>query len=102
MTETATKITLEPTADRLVVRPTPENEKTKGGIVLPDIAKDKPVRGTVVAIGPGAMVDGKRVPLDLKVNDEVIYSKYAGTEVKLNDEDALILREQDILAVIRD
>jgi chaperonin GroES len=90
---------LQPLADRILVKPIEKEEKTKSGIYLPDTAKEKPQEGEVLAVGPGKMTDdGKRVPLDLKVGDRVIYAKYGGTEIKVDDEDLIILRESDILA----
>jgi chaperonin GroES len=90
---------LQPLADRVLVKPIEKEEKTKSGIYLPDTAKEKPQEGEVLAVGPGKMTDdGKRVPLDLKVGDRVIYAKYGGTEIKVDDEDLIILRESDILA----
>ena len=92
-------IKLQPLADRLVVKPTEKEEKTKSGIYLPDTAKEKPQEGEVVAIGPGRITeDGKRIPMDLKVGDKVIYSKYGGSEIKIDDVEMIILRESDILA----
>ncbi|SFU97881.1 co-chaperone GroES [Alicyclobacillus macrosporangiidus] len=91
---------IKPLADRVVVRPVDREEKTASGIVLPDTAKEKPQEGEVIAVGPGRIEDGKRVELDVKVGDRVIYSKYAGTEVKYNNEEYLILRESDILAIV--
>jgi chaperonin GroES len=90
---------LHPTADRLVVRPIKQDEKTKGGIILPDTAKEKPQEGEVVAVGPGRMTDeGKRIPMEIKVGDRVIYAKYGGSEIKVDDVEMIILRESDILA----
>ncbi len=90
---------LQPLADRLVVKPVEKEEKTKSGIILPDTAKEKPQEGEVVAVGPGRMTDeGKRIPMDLKVGDRVIYSKYGGSEIKIDDVEMIILRESDILA----
>ncbi|OGO18532.1 MAG: co-chaperone GroES [Chloroflexi bacterium RBG_16_50_11] len=90
---------LQPLADRVLVKPTEKEEKTKSGIYLPDTAKEKPQEGEIVAVGPGKMTDdGKRIPLDLKVGDRVIYAKYGGTEIKVDDEELMILRESDILA----
>jgi chaperonin GroES len=92
-------VTLQPLADRVLVKPIEKEEKTKSGIYLPDTAKEKPQEGEVLAVGPGKMTDdGKRVPPDLKVGDRVIYAKYGGTEIKVDDEDLMILRESDILA----
>lgn len=93
----ATKI--KPLGDRVVIKPTPKEEVSKGGIVLPDTAKEKPQEGKIVAVGPGKLSeDGKRIAMEVKVGDKVIYSKYAGTEFKLDDEELIILRESDILA----
>jgi len=90
---------LQPLADRVLVKPTEKEEKTKSGIYLPDTAKEKPQEGEVVAVGPGKMDEtGKRIPMDLKVGDRVIYAKYGGTEIKVDDEEMMILRESDILA----
>ncbi|RLC92253.1 MAG: co-chaperone GroES [Chloroflexi bacterium] len=93
------KAKLEPLGERVVVRPLKQEEVTKGGIVLPDTAKEKPQEGEVIAVGPGKLSDdGKLLPMSVKVKDIVIYSKYAGTEFKLDDEELVILRESDILA----
>ena len=90
---------LHPLADRVLVKPTEKEEMTKSGIYLPDTAKEKPQEGEVLAVGPGKMSDdGKRLPLDVKVGDTVIYAKYGGTEIKVDDEELMILRESDILA----
>jgi chaperonin GroES len=90
---------LQPLADRLVVRPIEREEVTKGGIVLPDTAKEKPQEGEVLAIGPGRLSeDGKRIAMDVKVGDRVIYAKYGGAEIRIDDEELVILRESDILA----
>lgn len=92
--------TLKPIGDRVVVKPEPEEQKTKSGIVLPDTAKEKPSEGTVVAVGTGRVLDnGQKVPVEVKVGDRVIYSKYGGTEVKIENEDYIILAERDILAI---
>jgi chaperonin GroES len=92
---------LKPLGDRVVIKPRKAEEKTKGGIFLPDTAtKEKPLLGTVVAVGAGKIVeDGTRAAMEVKVDDEVIFSKYAGTEIKLEGEDYLIMREDDILAI---
>jgi chaperonin GroES len=95
----AKSVKLEPMADRMVVRPIQTEEVTKGGIVLPDTAKEKPQEGEVLAVGPGRMSDdGKRIPMDIQKGDVVLYSKYGGTEIKVEDEELIILRESDILA----
>jgi chaperonin GroES len=92
-------IKLQPLADRVVVKPIQKEEVTKGGIYLPDTAKEKPQEGEVVAVGPGRVgEDGKRIAMDVKVGDKVIYSKYGGSEIKIDDVDMIILRESDILA----
>ncbi len=92
---------IKPLGDRVVVRATPREEVTRSGIVLPDTAKEKPQEGQVVAVGPGRMTeDGKRVPMEVKEGDKVIYAKYAGSEIKLDNEEYLILGEKDILAVL--
>ena len=92
-------VNLQPLADRLVVKPIEAEEKTKAGIYLPDTAKEKPQEGEVVAVGPGRLSDeGKRIALDIKVGDIVVYAKYGGTEIKIDDEEYMILRESDILA----
>jgi len=92
---------LKPLGDRLIVEPTAQEETTASGIVLPETAKEKPMQGKVLAAGPGACNNsGSRVPMDVKVNDQVLYAKYAGTEVKLNNKKYLILKESDILAII--
>ncbi|HAG50303.1 MAG: co-chaperone GroES [Deltaproteobacteria bacterium GWC2_42_51] len=92
---------IKPLHDRILVKRLEEDEKTKGGIIIPDSAKEKPIEGEVVAVGPGKVSDdGKRIALDVKVGDRVLYSKYGGTEVKVEGEDHLILREDDILGII--
>jgi len=92
-------IKLQPMADRLVVKPIEREEVTKAGIVLPDTAREKPQEGKVLAVGPGRLSeDGKRIAMDVKVGDIVIYAKYGGTEYKIDDEEVIILRESDILA----
>ena len=91
---------LEPLADRVVIKPIEREEVTKGGIVLPDTVKERPQEGKVLAAGPGRLSDdGKRVAMDVKTGDLVVYSKYGGTEIKIDGEDLVILRESDILAV---
>jgi len=91
--------TLVPLGDRVVIKPAPKEEVSKGGIVLPDTVKEKPQDGEIIAVGPGKLTDdGKRLPMDVKVGDKVIYSKYAGTEFKDNEDELVIMRESDILA----
>src|ERR1043166_9341816 len=92
---------LKPLEDRIVVKPGEEEETTVSGIVIPDTAKEKPQEGTVVSVGPGRFEDGNRVPLDVKVGDKVIYSKYGGTEVKVEGEDYLVLSARDLFAIIK-
>jgi len=92
-------VKIQPLADRLVVKPIEREEVTKGGIVLPDTAREKPQEGKVIAVGPGRLSeDGKRIAMDVKVGDVVIYARYGGTEYKIEDEEVIILRESDILA----
>ncbi len=95
------KLNLKPLADRLVVEPVEKEERTASGIILPETAKEKPQEGTVLAAGPGRTDDdGKRIPMDVKAGDVVLYAKYAGTEVKIDDKKLLILKESDILAIV--
>jgi chaperonin GroES len=92
-------VKLQPMGDRLVVKPTQSEEKTKSGIYIPDTAKEKPQEGKVIAVGPGKMTDeGKRIPMDVEVGDIIIYAKYGGSEIKLDEEELIIMRESDILA----
>jgi chaperonin GroES len=96
-----TKATLQPLGERVIIKPSEQESTTKGGIFLPDTAKEKPQEGEVVAVGPGRVADdGSRVAMELSAGDKVIYSKYAGTEYKDGDEELLILRESDVLAKI--
>lgn len=102
-TRTKTKTKLTPIGDRVVVRPKEKEEVTKSGIFLPDTAKEKPQEGEVVTVGPGRVLDnGTRLKMDLKVGQSVLYAKYAGTEFKLDDDEYLILREPDVLAIVSD
>jgi len=102
-TATAASTKLRPLGDRVVITPTPREEMTKSGIVLPDTAKEKPQEGTVLAVGPGAFDnDGKRVPVDVKEGDKVLYAKYAGTEFKVDGDELLIVSQKDILAIVQD
>ena len=91
---------IKPLGDKVVVKVLEKEETTKSGIVLPEAAKEKPQEGEVLAVGSGELIEGKRIPLEVKVGDRVIYSKYAGTEVKMDDQEYLILRQSDILAKI--
>ena len=97
----ATETKLRPLGDRVVVKPTPREEMTKSGIVLPDTAKERPQEGEVLAAGPGRILDdGKREAMDIKVGDKVLYAKYAGTEFKIEGEELLIVSQKDILAIV--
>ncbi|MCL1852229.1 MAG: co-chaperone GroES [Peptococcaceae bacterium] len=91
---------LKPLADRVIVKALPNEERTKSGIIIPDTAKEKPQEGLIVAVGPGKYDGDDLVPMSVKVNDRVIYSKYAGTEIKYDGNEYLILRESDVLAII--
>ena len=92
---------IKPLADRVLIKPSAEEEKTKGGIVLPDTAKEKPQRGEIVAVGEGKKIDGgKSIPLTVKKGDKVLYGKYSGTEIGVNGEEYLIMREEDIFAIM--
>lgn len=97
----AEKLNLKPLGDRVVVEPTEKEEKTASGIILPETAKEKPQEGTILAVGPGRTDDsGKRVSMDVKTGDKVLFAKYAGTEIKIEDKKLLILKESDILAIV--
>ena len=92
---------IRPLQDRVIVKRLAEEEKTKGGIIIPDTAKEKPQQGKVIAVGKGKVADdGKLIKLDVKAGDRILFSKYAGTEVKIDDEEHLIMREDDILGII--
>ncbi len=91
---------IRPLQDRVIVKRVAEEEKTKGGIIIPDTAKEKPIEGEVIAVGPGKLEDGKRIEPNVKAGDRVLFGKYAGTEVKLDGVEHLILREDDILGVL--
>jgi chaperonin GroES len=93
-------VSLQPLEDRIVVKPSEGEEMTASGLVIPDTAKEKPQEGEVLAVGPGRFEDGNRVPLDVKVGDKVIYSKYGGTEVKISGDELLILSARDVLAIV--
>ncbi len=96
-----TKVNIKPLGDRVVIRPAQQEEVTASGVILPDTAKEKPQRGTVLAVGPGRVNDnGQRTPLEVSEGAEVLYSKYAGTEVKIDGEELLVVRETDILAIV--
>jgi chaperonin GroES len=97
---TATDLKVKPLADRVVIKALEEAEQMRGGLYIPDTAKEKPQQGEVVAVGNGRVEDGKRVDMELKVGDKVLYGKYSGTEVTVEGEQYLILRESDVLAVV--
>jgi chaperonin GroES len=97
-TQTSTKVA--PLADRVVVKALEDTEQMRGGLFIPDTAKEKPQQGEIIAVGPGRFEKDKRVPMDVKVGDKVLYGKYSGTEVTIDGEQYLILRESDVLAVI--
>jgi chaperonin GroES len=99
-TATKAKVKVQPLADRVVVRPLEEAEQMRGGLYIPDTAKEKPQQGEIVAVGPGRFEKNERVPMELKVGQKVLYGKYSGTEVTLEDEQLLIIKESDVLAVI--
>ena len=102
-TATATSKKLKPLGDRVVIKPTPREEMTKSGIVLPDTVKEKPQEGEVLAVGPGKILDdGSRETMDVAVGDKVLYAKYAGTEFKVEAEELLIVSQKDILAIVED
>ena len=100
-TVSGTATSLKPLGDRIVVQPTPREEMTKSGIVLPDTAKERPQEGTILSVGPGRTLDdGSREAMDVEVGQKILFQKYAGTEFKLDDEELLILSQKDVLAVI--
>jgi len=92
---------IRPLADRVIVKPMPAEEKTKGGIILPDTAKEKPIEGTIIAVGPGRITDeGKEIKMNVQVGNKVLYGKYSGTEVNIEGEEYLIMREADIYGIV--
>jgi chaperonin GroES len=99
-TATKSKLKVHPLADRVAIRPLEETETMRGGLYIPDTAKEKPQQGEIVAVGPGRYEKGERVPLEIKVGDRVLYGKYSGSEVKIDDKDVLIIKESDVLAKI--
>ena len=102
MAETATQIKIQPLGDRVLVKPVEPKEVRKGGIIIPDTAKEKPQEGEIIAAGPGKTSDdGKRQPLDVKTGDRVLYGKYSGTEVKIDDVEYLIMHQDDILGILK-
>jgi len=101
MADTATKVRIQPLGDRVIVKPLEQKEVKKGGIIIPETAKEKPQEGEIVAAGKGRTEDGKLVPMELKVGDKVLYGKYSGTEIKINDEEYLIMKEEDVLGIVK-
>ena len=99
-TKSEAGVKVQPLADRVVIKALEESEQMRGGLYIPDTAKEKPQQGEVIAVGPGRFEDGNRVPMDVKVGDKVLYGKYSGTEVTVDGEQYLILRESDVLAVV--
>src|SRR5689334_14416951 len=99
-TKSASSVKVSPLADRVVVKPLEETEQMRGGLYIPDTAKEKPQQGEIIAVGPGRYEKDKRVPMEVKVGDKVLYGKYSGTEVTLDGTQVLILRESDVLAVL--
>ncbi len=97
-TATRSKVKVHPLADRVAIRPLEETETMRGGLYIPDTAKEKPQQGEIVAAGPGRYEKGERIPLEVKVGDRVLYGKYSGTEVTIDDENILIIKESDVLA----
>ena len=102
MTETATKIKIQPLGDRLILKAVEAKEVKKSGIIIPDTAKEKPQEGEVMAVGKGKVnEDGKLIPMEVKTGDIVLYGKYSGTEIKIDDVEYLIMREEDVLGIVR-
>ncbi|MDO8802953.1 MAG: co-chaperone GroES [Elusimicrobiota bacterium] len=102
MSDTATKIKIQPLGDRLIIKAMEAKEIKKSGIIIPETAKEKPQEGEVMAVGKGKLTEeGKLVPMEVKTGDIVLYGKYSGTEIKINDEEYLIMREEDVLGIVR-
>ena len=99
-TKSKAKLKIQPLGDRVVVRPLEEVEEMRGGLYIPDTAKEKPLQGEIMAVGPGRFEKTERVPMELEVGQKVLYSKYAGTDVRVGDEELLIIKESDVLALI--
>ncbi len=99
-TKAKAKVKIQPLADRVVIRALEETEEMRGGLYIPDTAKEKPQQGEVMAVGPGRVEKGERQPMELKVGDKVLYGKYSGTEVTIEDQEYLIIKEADVLAVV--
>ena len=102
MSDTATKLKIQPLGDRVIIKALEPKEVRKGGIIIPDTAKEKPQEGEVMAAGKGRTTeDGKLIPMELKTGDRVLYGKYSGTEIKINDEEYLIMKEEDVLGLVK-
>jgi len=99
-TKSKSKLKIQPLGDRVVVRPLEEAEEMRGGLYIPDTAKEKPLQGEIMAVGPGRFEKSERVPMELEVGQKVLYSKYAGTDVRVGDDEVLIIKESDVLAII--
>ena len=97
-TATKTKLKVFPLADRVAIRPMEEAGEMRGGLYIPDTAKEKPIQGDVIAVGPGRLEKGQRVPMELKVGDRVVYGKYTGSQVELDDEEIILIKETDVIA----
>ena len=98
MTKAKAKLNILPLADRVAIRPTEETQEMKGGLYIPDTAKEKPIQGEVIAVGPGRLEKGQRVPLELKIGDRVVYGKYTGSQVELDEEEIILIKESDVIA----
>jgi len=99
-TKSKASVNIKPLGDRVVVRPLEETEEMRGGLYIPDTAKEKPLQGEILAVGPGRYEKGERVPMELSVGQKVLYSKYAGTEVRVGADELLIIKESDVLAIV--
>jgi len=97
-TATKTKLKIFPLADRVAIRPQEEMNELRGGLYIPDTAKEKPIQGDIIAVGPGRLEKGERVPMELKVGDRVVYGKYTGSQVELDDEEIILIKEADVIA----
>ena len=97
-TVTKTKLKIFPLAERVAIRPTEETQERRGGLYIPDTAKEKPIQGEVIAVGPGRMEKGQRVPMELNVGDRVVYGKYTGSLVELEEEEIVLIKESDVIA----
>jgi chaperonin GroES len=97
-TATKSKTRIHPLADRVAIRPLEETEELRGGLYIPDTAKEKPIQGRIIAVGPGRLEKGQRVPMELQVGDRVVYGKYTGSQVELDDEEIILIKEADVIA----